>query len=470
MARRVGNWTKKIAGPVRYPGAVADVPGTWRRAQKGDGTLEYEESRPRLGTSSKTPPAQPACRFRCQHRIKTGSGNDSFTVNYTDATVTTNLGTGAGYNTVNVKGTTGALYLYGGGSDSVTVGDHGFLAAIHGLVYALNSSGSTSLHVDDSTDTTGRTTTLDSGRLTFAGYAAPIEWAPYPGATGGVTYVAVYGGTGGNTFTVNNTDSLYWYAYLSSGAGNDTVKVYATSGALHVYGGPGNDSLAVVGTPSATAVAFDGGAGSNTVLGPSAADTWTISGTNAGSFGASTFSNVQNLIGGAATDMVLFSPAGQLSGMIDAQGGGDWLDYSPRATPVTVNLAAGTATGVTGGVHNIPNVLGSAGNDHLTGNALGNILIGGPGNDVLTAGSGRSLLIGGAGNDTVKGGAGDDLLIGGTTSFDTNEAALMSILAEWQSANPYATRISHLKNGGGLKARTGCSGARPCRMTPPSTA
>jgi hypothetical protein len=43
-------------------------------------------------------------------------------------------------------------------------------------------------------------------------------------------------------------------------------------------------------------------------------------------------------------------------------------------------------------------------------------------------------------------------LIGGYTTYDRahNEAALMSILAEWQSSDDYATRIADLKNGGGL--------------------
>jgi hypothetical protein len=45
-------------------------------------------------------------------------------------------------------------------------------------------------------------------------------------------------------------------------------------------------------------------------------------------------------------------------------------------------------------------------------------------------------------------------LIAGYTDYDSsslaNDLALESILAEWQSANSYTTRISHIKNGGGL--------------------
>jgi hypothetical protein len=132
-------------------------------------------------------------------------------------------------------------------------------------------------------------------------------------------------------------------------------------------------------------------------------------------------------------------------------GQGNWLDYSARTTAVTVNLATGSATGVVGGVSNIQDVIGSAGNDTLTGNSLGNILIGGAGTNVLTGGSGRNLLIGGKGTSTIVGGAADDILIAGTTTFDNNTNALMSILQEWQRTDKdYAQRIADLRNGGGF--------------------
>jgi hypothetical protein len=63
-------------------------------------------------------------------------------------------------------------------------------------------------------------------------------------------------------------------------------------------------------------------------------------------------------------------------------------------------------------------------------------------------------LIGGQGVDTVTGNSGNDILIGGSSGYDSSslahDLALDSILAEWQSANSYATRISLIKNGGGL--------------------
>src|SRR5205823_2648962 len=98
-------------------------------------------------------------------------------------------------------------------------------------------------------------------------------------------------------------------------------------------------------------------------------------------------------------------------------------------------------------ISNLENVIGGAGNDILVGNAVANGLTGGPG---------RDLLIGGAGADRLYGGGEDDLLIGGTTSWDSNNAALQAILAEWNRTDLVAAeRIKHLRNGGGLNVLNG---------------
>ena len=91
-----------------------------------------------------------------------------------------------------------------------------------------------------------------------------------------------------------------------------------------------------------------------------------------------------------------------------------------------------------------------AGNDTLSGGAGNDILVGGDGNDLLVGGDGRDLLIGGFGADRLIGDAQEDILIAGYTSFDNNDGALNSIMAEWTSGNSYATRINNLTNGTGL--------------------
>jgi len=96
---------------------------------------------------------------------------------------------------------------------------------------------------------------------------------------------------------------------------------------------------------------------------------------------------------------------------------------------------------------------GGAGNDSVHAGGGPDIVLGGSGDDSLFGGPGRDLLIGGTGRDTLHGNTDSDILIGGETTHDGNTADLLAILAEWTSADSYATRIDKLTNGtGGLPA------------------
>jgi Ca2+-binding RTX toxin-like protein len=100
-----------------------------------------------------------------------------------------------------------------------------------------------------------------------------------------------------------------------------------------------------------------------------------------------------------------------------------------NSSGVVVNLPLNAASGLTGGIARIQNVIGSAGNDILVGSRD-------DGDNVLSGGAGHDLLIAGAFASTLNGGDGDDILIGGTTDYDTdiNQTALRAILGEWVSA------------------------------------
>src|SRR5207247_2487591 len=105
-------------------------------------------------------------------------------------------------------------------------------------------AGATDLYVDDDADDTGRTATLNDGSIT--GLApATISWTPSSSFTGGVTSLHVHGGSGGNTFTVANTSNFYFWTWLGSGSGDDTVNVGATTGDLYVYNDGGYDYVYV---------------------------------------------------------------------------------------------------------------------------------------------------------------------------------------------------------------------------------
>ena len=129
--------------------------------------------------------------------------------------------------------------------------------------------------------------------------------------------------------------------------------------------------------------------------------------------------------------------------------------YSGGATGsligVVVNLPLGTASGLTGGIARIQNVIGGTGNDILVGNG-GNVLTGGAGRDLLIAGAScwresNSGCIAGALASSLNGGDDEDILIGGTTDYDRNAASLRAIMAEWTSSNDYAARVANLRNG-----------------------
>ena len=170
--------------------------------------------------------------------------------NYTD------LNTGTGNDAVNVLGTTGSLYVVNtGGHDSTTVGSSGSMTGINGLVNVSGfaGSGDTYLYLDDSADAVGRAVDMYNGQIT--GIApAPIYWAPTPTSSGGVTYLNVRGGTGGNTFNVHDTSNFYLYTDLSTGTGNDAVNVLATTGGLYDYNNGGHDNTTIGSAGSMTAI------------------------------------------------------------------------------------------------------------------------------------------------------------------------------------------------------------------------
>lgn len=124
---------------------------------------------------------------------------------------------------------------------------------------------------------------------------------------------------------------------------------------------------------------------------------------------------------------------------------------------ITVFLCAGDDHATIAGNVDIPAIMdGGAGDDHLVGGGVGSVLIGGPGDDMLIGTIGRDILIGGDGRDRLVGQGGEDILIGGSTSFTSgddddllaNNAALLSILAEWNSDRDLETRMSNIDGSG----------------------
>ncbi|HVY57261.1 MAG TPA: calcium-binding protein [Xanthobacteraceae bacterium] len=164
---------------------------------------------------------------------------------------------------------------------------------------------------------------------------------------------------------------------ISGTADNDAL--HGTASSESIYGAAGNDAL----TGDGGNDILSGGAGHNLLWGGDGDDTML------GGVGIDSFS------GGAGSDTV---------------------NYEVSHLGVAVNLAtgmgsAGDAAGDT--YSTVENVIGSAHNDSLVGNAVANHLDGGLGNDNLSGDAGGDVLTGGSGNDHIWGGDGNDTLIGG---------------------------------------------------------
>ena len=172
-----------------------------------------------------------------------------------------------------------------------------------------------------------------------------------------------------------------------SGANAGTVGGVAFNGFSNLTGGTNNDDFTISG--GTLSGALDGGAGPNSLTGDNVATTWTITGVDAGTVtGVSGgFTNIGTLIGGTNTDSFTLS-GGTLSGSIDGGlTGVNSLTADNVANTWTISGAdAGTVTGITGGFTNIVNLTGGTNSDDFTlaGGTLSGALDGNAGTNTLT--------------------------------------------------------------------------------------
>ena len=207
-------------------------------------------------------------------------------------------------------------------------------------------------------------------------------------------------------------------------AGDDTI--YGEEGNDVMSGGLGDDGL----RGGAGDDTLDGGGGNDRAFGDGGNDTLTGGLLKDQLFGGDGNDVLDagvdddDLFGGDNDD-TLIGGAGQ--DFMDGGNGIDTADYSGSAAAVNVNLnpriegVGGDATQDI--LFNIENLIGSGGNDTLTGDGLANYLRGGGGNDALNGGGGADTIEGGLGNDNMAGGAGDDIYIVTDAGDIVNETA-----------------------------------------------
>jgi hypothetical protein len=408
--------------------------------------------------------------------VNGGAGNGVFNVGSGGSlsniygALTIDGGGGGGVNTLNANDSSsasGQTYTLSStqlaGSDFATI-TYAWLATIHAT-----GSGNDTLTLLTPVPTVATGFNGGSGTNTLQGANVGNTWT-ISGANSGrldnVFFSNFQKLVGGNTSdTFKFTTSTASEASIDGGAGGGTNKLdYSSLGSsfpVAVNLATGSAPLLSGGFSNINAVAGSTDT-ANTLTAANTTNQWTISGNDTGSVNSFAFSGMGHLVGGTGVDSFRFSSTSgtvlSINGGGAPAGQGDWLDYSafPSSSTVTVNLATGSATNVNGGaagaVSNIQNVIGSvSGTNNLTGDAQGNILIGGSGANTLTGGSGGSLLVGGSGHGTITGGASTDVLIAGSTTFNAattaGEAALMAVLAELQSADTFAQKVSDIING-----------------------
>jgi hypothetical protein len=439
--------------------------------------------------------------------LSTGSGDDTVYIYATTGRLNVNNPGGSDFTDVGVGSLTniqGTVTLSGGGgSNNLSINDS---SGGSGLSYSLSATQLTRSGAAAITYASLAALEITAGGNDTLTLLSPVRTAP----------TTINGGSGTNTLQGANVDNTWAVSGVNSGkvgsvsfsnfqklmggAANDTFEFAASTARVStINGGSGANKLdysalgsgfvvrVTLSSDSAgSAPLIPGGfsmigflAGStdtaNTLTGPNLVNVWIISGTNAGTLNTFAFTAMPNLQGGANVDTFAFtSPTASrvrsIRGGTAPSGKGDWLNYASfgSSSLVRVNLATGSAanvnSGLSGSIWGIQNVLGSgSGTNILTGDAQGNILIGGSGSNTLFGGTRSSLLIGGSGHGAITGGSGQDIEIAGTTAYNAatigGRNALMSLLAELQSTNTFAQKVSDIIHGNNLGGGSDLNGS-----------
>ncbi len=189
------------------------------------------------------------------------------------------------------------------------------------------------------------------------------------------------------------------------------ITINGNGGDDFVTGKGGNGT----GAPTAIDMVIDGGTGNNEIEGGLGNDT--------------IYANAGDVLNGNANGPIdVFCNQNDTLGQYEPQhSGGDTLVLSHLAGPFTIVLAEDGSITITPApaivAVDFENVVGSSGNDTITGNSLSNYLDGGPGNDTIDGKGGNDVIVGGDGDDTLAGGMGNDCVVGNAGNDLLDESA-----------------------------------------------
>ena len=400
--------------------------------------------------------------------LRGGDGADTFIFN-NGASLTGGIQGGAGFDTVNASAYSTArnVTLSGYTADGYSGSMSGLGTEFSGVDRLYGSSAAN----DTLTGPNGGAVITVSGANSgdVDGVLSFYNYENLVGGTGNDTFAFTGSGTLSGTLNAGaGTDLLDYGSYssgvhvnLNSAVVNVDAVNYSARSATGIFGGAANglsNFENIVGSTSADVLigdnspnAITGGSGADKLVGLGGNDLYlfadnygvdsiresaaggsdtldfsaltqplaftlgigTLSAGYTGNLATHTGDQVESIIGGSVDDVFTFIDAATFPGTLDGSNGADTLDYAAYSTSVTVDLSAGTATGVTS-VSNIENIIGGSVDDSLTGDANANVINGGPGNDLLygLGGDDTYTFNDGFGLDTVYevSGAGNDTL------------------------------------------------------------
>jgi Ca2+-binding RTX toxin-like protein len=335
----------------------------------------------------------------------------------------------------NVGGNTNPTPIAGGEGDDTLIGDehNNILDGRGGNDTLIGNAGADTLiggsgndTASYSTSTVGLTASLANPSVN-TGDATGDTYDSVENLTGSAFNDILIGDGGNNTLTGGaGNDTLDGGAgnnRLIGGLGDDTYIVHSTADVIVEKANEGTDTV-ILGT-----TAYELSANIENATAALAADTLIIGNESenilTGGIGNDTLDGEggnDTLIGNDGDDVLI---GGTGADVLNGGNGSDTASYETSTSGVTVSLAdpslnTGDAKGDT--YISIENLIGSGGDDTLSGDDNGNTidggngndtLVGGSGNDTLNGGDGDDALMGGDGNDTLNGGGGNNVLIGG---------------------------------------------------------
>jgi hypothetical protein len=378
-----------------------------------------------------------AAGFTSVENLAGGSANDQFT--FAGGSLTGTINGGGGTNTITGDNGTRTYTITGANAGTIgTLLPNGF-TNVENLVggtgndqFTFNNGGSLSGTINGGAGVGIDTITGDNNARTFtitspnAGTISGILTAGFldienlTGGTQNDAFTFQNGGTlSGNINAGNGSDVLTaddggrTFTLTGTNAGTLSTILGGTFSLINaLVGGAGNDTFVFNNGGSLTTPGnIDGGAGNDKIVGDDAGRTFTVTAANAGTVNtilAGSFTNVENLTGGAGADQFTFNNGGSLSGNIDGAAGTDTLtgDNAARTFTVTAANSGNVSTILTAGFSNVENLVGGTANDRfqfVTPGGLGGTIDGGTGTDTLAGdNAARTFTLTGADAGTVS--------------------------------------------------------------------